>query len=71
MRGTTCRQKNQYAHVQDAMRAAERYTDKYCMVTEFYLCDECDRYHLRSKRVDGQQVVSLEAIRKQRGRGKP
>jgi hypothetical protein len=49
------------------MRAAQRLEMRDGFKFRWYLCDECDQYHLATKRYGGVKVVSLDAI--QQGRG--
>ena len=60
MNSASCRGKNHYSHVSDAMRAAKRYELRDGYVFEFYQCDECDQYHLRTRKHRGVKVISLE-----------
>ena len=64
---TSCRSKNHYAHVSDAMRAADRYERRDGYVFEWYRCSECEQYHLRSRKHDGIKVLSMQAIRQTEG----
>jgi len=62
---TACRHKSHWAHVSDAMRAAQRMETKHGYIFEWYLC-ECEQYHLRTRKHDGIKVLSLDAIKKAR-----
>lgn len=63
---TACRRKSHWLHVSDVMRAAERMEAKHGYVFEWYVCDECMQYHLRTRKHDGIKVLSLDAIKKAR-----
>jgi len=48
------------------MRAAQRMEVKHGYVFEWYRCDECTEFHLRTRKHDGIKVLSLQAIKKAR-----
>ena len=66
---TNHRRKNKYLRVNDAMRAADKYTEMYGFKHRFYECDECEYYHIATVKVWGRKVLSLEALRRNRGQG--
>ena len=51
------------------MRAARRYELRDGYKFQWYLCDECNQYHLRTRRHGGVKVISLDAIKQQRAGG--
>ncbi len=61
------RSKNTYDNSSDAQEACERYTSTYGFVFRWYECDKCEYFHIATKRHYGVPVVSLDAIRKERG----